>query len=206
MASKRKMRRVSPQHREAMERIHDRRAADLPINAQVAPITVDDPYGTETGEKIVVFRSLRDDPIGAMHARNQVDQAQYAAARHWQRCYEAVEISGAQAIDTTKEAVDGGRMAEPLSDHYSRAWDDLRKADKELGPDLCAIVRDVLGANMILLHVAAKRDLTTEWQILSIGRKFRRGLDILAVVFGYTSPPQGVDKTSGQVYAFRHTT
>src|SRR3972149_3352384 len=125
MASKRKMRRVSPQHRAAIELIHDRRGMDLPINAQVAPIPVDDPYGTETGEKIVVFRSLRDDPIGAMHARNQVDQAQYAAARHWQRCYEAGEISGAQAIDTTKEGGVRGRLAEPLGGHFRRAGEGL---------------------------------------------------------------------------------
>src|SRR3972149_5789289 len=135
MASKRKMRRVSPQHRAAIELIHDRRGMDLPINAQVAPIPVDDPYGTETGEKIVVFRSLRDDPIGAMHARNQVDQAQYAAARHWQRGYEAVEISGARAIDTTREAVDGGIMREPFTEGMRRAASDLARAGRALGKE-----------------------------------------------------------------------
>src|SRR3972149_5164341 len=111
MASKRKMRRVSPQHRAAIERIHDRRAMDLPINAQVAPITVDDPYGTETGEKIVVFRSLRDDPVGAMPNRGQIREWQYTAARHWQKLHAVAGIGGVRGFDTTRDAVDGGQIA-----------------------------------------------------------------------------------------------
>lgn len=184
MASKRRMRRVSATHRTAIERVHDRRSQDLPINSVVAPLIVDDPEG----DKIVVLRSLRDDPIGAMHARGQVDEAQYAAARHWQRCYEAVEISGAQAIDTTKEAVDGGRMPEMLTDQYSKAYRDLVIAGKKLGLEGEAIVRDVLGRGMPLLHAAAARKLTTERELIYFGGRFRECLNTLALVFGYAMP------------------
>lgn len=185
MASKRKMRRVSARHRAAVEVLHNRLCLDLPINAQVAPMTIDDPYGLERGEKIVVLRSLRDDPIGAMHARGQVDEAQFAAARHWQRCYEAVEISGAQAVDPTKEAVDGGRMPELLTDHYSRAYGDLVGAGERLGQEGESIVRDVLGRGMPLLHAAAARGLTTQREMIYFGGRFRECLDTLALVFGY---------------------
>ena len=191
MASKRKMRRVSVPHRQAMERVHDRRSQDLLINAMVAPITVDDPHGIEVGEKIVVLRSLRDDPVGAMQARGQVDQAQFAAARHWQRCYEAVEISGARAIDFTKEAVDGGRLPEMLTDQYSKALADMRKASRALGQEGEAIIRDILGRCMPLLHAAASRNLTSELELKYLGRRFRECLDTLSLVFGYSMPPRG---------------
>lgn len=181
------MRRVSVQHRAVIEKIHDRRSQDLPINAIVAPLIVKDPEG----DNIVVMRSLRDDPIGAMHARGQVDEAQYAAARHWQRCYEAVEISGARAIDPTKEAVDGGRMREMLSDQYSKAYRDLVDAGRKLGQEGEMIVRDVLGRCMPLLHAAASRKLTTEREMIYFGGRFRECLDTLALVFGYTMAPRG---------------
>lgn len=191
MASRRKMRRVSASQAAAAQRIHDRRSQDLPINSIVAPITVDDPHGLECGEKIVVFRSLRNDPVAAMHARGQVDEAQYAAARHWQRCYEAVELSGARAIDTTKEAVDGGRLADPLSDQWSKANGDLTKAGRALGMEGEAIIRDVLGRAMPLLHAAAARNLTSERDLIYIGRRFKESLDTLALVFGYAMPSRG---------------
>ena len=40
-------------------RVHDRRSKDLPRNAEVAAVEVDDPLGLEPGEKIVTLRSLR---------------------------------------------------------------------------------------------------------------------------------------------------
>jgi hypothetical protein len=198
MASKRKMRRVSPQHRAAIERIHDRRAQDLPINALVAPVTVDDPYGDETGEKIVVFRSLRDDPIGAMHARKQVEEWQYAAARHWQKLHAIAGIGGARAIDTTREAVDGGQIASTtISDAQCRALAELSKASRALGLEGDSIVRDVLARGMPLLHAAAARFLSSEKELIYFGRRFRESLDTLSVVFGFAPSTQPLDKGTG---------
>ena len=34
-------------------KVHDRRAQDLPLNAEVAAVEVDDPLALEPGEKIV---------------------------------------------------------------------------------------------------------------------------------------------------------
>jgi len=39
-----------------------------------------------------VIVNLREDPIGRMHARRQVDEAQYNAARAYQRLYDAATL------------------------------------------------------------------------------------------------------------------
>ena len=94
-------------------RLHDRRATDLPINAKVAGTVADDPY--EPGAKITVLRSLRDDPLAAMHNAKQIDQAQFIAGRHWQRAFELTSVGGVRAVDLTRERVDGGGIPQPRS-------------------------------------------------------------------------------------------
>jgi hypothetical protein len=166
--------------------IHDRRATDLLQNAVVAPITVDDPHALNPGDKIVVMRSLRDDPLGAMHASNQIDEAQYMAGRHWQKAFELSEVGGAKAIDPTREAVDGGQIAQSsITDSQRRAFADLIKASRALGMEGEAIVRDILGRHMTVALTAAKRGLHGERERLYIGRRFREALETLAQTFGY---------------------
>src|ERR1700752_1055463 len=106
---------------------HDRRATDLPYNAQVASAVADDPY--EPGSKLTVLRSLRDDPLAAMHNAKQIDQAQFIAGRHWQRAFELTSVGGVRAVDLTRERVDGGGIPQPtLSDTQLRAFGDLKRA------------------------------------------------------------------------------
>ena len=87
---------------------HDRRSQDLPINAQVATIAVDDPLALEPGEKIITFRSIRNDPLGRLHAHRQIDDTQYRSGRAFQGDWEKAE-RGPRAMDTTREYVDGGQ-------------------------------------------------------------------------------------------------
>jgi hypothetical protein len=47
-----------------------------PFNGEIADRTVPDPYPT-TGGKIVATTSPRDDPLGRLYARRQIDEAQY---------------------------------------------------------------------------------------------------------------------------------
>ena len=56
---------------------HDRRSRDLPRNAEVAAVEVDDPLGLEPGDKIVTLRSIRNDPLARLHTHRQIDEAQY---------------------------------------------------------------------------------------------------------------------------------
>jgi hypothetical protein len=52
------------------------RRAEHPFNGDTATRLVTDPYST-TGGKIAVTASLRDDPLGKLYARRQIDDAQY---------------------------------------------------------------------------------------------------------------------------------
>jgi hypothetical protein len=58
------------------------RRAEHPFNGDTATRLVTDPYST-TGGKIAVTASLRDDPLGKLYARRQIDDAQYRLAKDW---------------------------------------------------------------------------------------------------------------------------
>ena len=82
------MPRVKRKKSHTSARIHDRRAQDLPLNAEVAEIEVDDPLALDPGEKIVTLRSIRNDPLGRLHSHHQIDEAQYQAGRAFQDDWE----------------------------------------------------------------------------------------------------------------------
>jgi hypothetical protein len=168
----------------------DRRATDLPHNAEVADTGVKDPYD---GQPIVVVRSVRDDPVGKMGARGQIDEAQLAAARHWQRDYENSEIGGIRASDTTREPVDGGgAFPEPITDTTRRAVKSLTYTARKLGQEGDALIRHVLGQGMSIEVAAAARGMSGNHEIRYLGRRFRECLETLAVLYGYASKPKPV--------------
>jgi hypothetical protein len=162
---------------------YDRRATDLLRNAVVAPVVVDDPY--ERGAKVTVLRSLRDDPLGRMHARHQVDDAQEKAGRRWQGFYETAEGRGAGAIDPTKEAVDGGRFEEPFTDEKKEAALQLNYAARILGMLGESVLRDVLANRMFPEEVAIARGHTSQRAIDHYSWLFRQSLEALAIAYGF---------------------
>ena len=165
--------------------IHDRRATEL-THRDVAPIDVPDPF--EKGAEIRVLRSLRDDPLAALHAANQIDHVQYLAGRHWQKAYELAEIGGARAIDYSSPKVDGGQIAQAVvSDTQAMAMRDLAKAHKSLGDYGSSVVYDVLACHLTIKESAHRRMMTREREVLFIGGRFRECLDTLAEVFGYST-------------------
>lgn len=165
------------------DKIYDRLTADLPINSQVAPAIVDDPL--EKGAKLRVVRSVRDDPLAGMHARNQIDDAQLAAGRLWQRYHEDSEIGGARAIDFTKEAVDGGRFKEPDITRQSKALAELKRAHAVLQEYGQSIFYDVLVRRMTITQIAASRSITSGRQISSLMERFRSDLDSVGKLWGF---------------------
>jgi hypothetical protein len=165
--------------------VHDRTSRDLLRNAQVAPVEVDDPY--EEGAKIVVLRSTRHDPLADMKAKGQIDDCDYIAGRHWQAAWENAEIGGVRAIDPTREAVDGGRMPELLTDTQRRAVQDLKAAREALGREGHQLICDVLGAGMSITQAACHRGLSSEADRKYIGKRFRECLSTLAIRFGYAN-------------------
>ena len=100
-------------HRSA--KVHDRKAQDLPLNAEVAEVEVDDPLALEPGEKIVTLRSIRNDPLARLHSHHQIDEAQFRGGRAFQDDWEKAE-RGPQALDPTREYVDASPSREPITE------------------------------------------------------------------------------------------
>jgi hypothetical protein len=147
-------------------------------------IEVDDPY--EAGAKIVAERNIKNDPLGNLHARHQIDEAQYHAGRAFQYDFETAE-RGPQAIDPSKEAVDGGRMPEPITEAMRKAVARLNRVHGIMGQSGASIAHDVLIARMSLDKVAAKREMKTELEKKYLGRRLRECLDDMALVYGFAS-------------------
>lgn len=163
--------------------VADRRSTDLLRNAQVSAMEVDDPF--EPGAKILAFRSLRDDPLGRLHDRRQIDEAQYSAGRAYQRDFETAE-RGPRAIDPSKEAVDGGRVPEPLTEQQRKAALRLKACADELGVHGRKLIQDFLIQGMTMEQVAQVRGLTpSKFTLEYYGRRVRECLDSLAIVYNF---------------------
>ena len=167
-------------------KIHDRRSHDLPRNAEVVSVEVDDPLGLEPGEKIVALRSIRNDPLGRLHSHHQIDDAQYRGGRAFQNDWERAE-RGPQAVDPSREYVDGAQRREAITDGQRKAVLRLNRAERELGADGSALVHDVLVHGMTMDQVGQRRGLTTQRWRDYFARRFAECLDRLALVYGFAT-------------------
>lgn len=179
---------------------HDRRTTDLVLGAQVAPIEVDDPYGEGSDDKLVVMRSTRDDPLAKLHSRSQIDEAQYHGGRAFQSDWEKAE-RGPKAIDPAKEAVDGGLLAEPITEGQRNATLRLNRAMRELGADGSAITQEFLVHRLTAEQIGLRRGLTSERWAKYFGNRIRECLDRLAIIYGFATEAvhrrrDGLDRTS----------
>lgn len=169
-------------------KIHDRRATDTLSAGQYAPMEVEDPMGLEPGDKIVVTRQLRGDPLARLHTHHQIDEAQYHAGRCYQHDWEIAE-RGARAIDPTKEAVDGGRMPEPITDSQAKARKRLKEVRVHLGLRLHAVAHAVLVDGMTMEKLVGGPE-PTQSALKMQGNLFRASLDELAIFYGLADCPQ----------------
>lgn len=166
-------------------KVHDRLAAELPTNAVVAMVEVDDPF--EAGGRITVLRSVRDDPLARLRHRNHIDEAQYSAGRAWQADYEAAEVGGVKAMDTTKEPVDGRRLPEMLTERQQKAMRRIARDDAALGQEGAILVRRVLVQAMTFEMIGAERGDIGQFMIKYLGKRFREALETLARVRGFAA-------------------
>jgi len=167
-------------------RVHDRRSKDLPYNAEVAAIEVDDPLALEAGEKIVALRSIRNDPLGRLHSHRQIDDIQFRSGRAFQGDWERAD-RGPRAVDPSREYVDGGTKREPITEGQRRAAVRLNRIERELGADGSTLVHEVLIMGMTMEQVGQRRGLRTQrWQDY-FSRRFRECLDRLAFVYGFAT-------------------
>jgi hypothetical protein len=178
-----------------LAKIHDRRSRDLPRNAQVVSVEVDDPLGLEPGDKIVALRSIRNDPLGRLHSHRQIDDAQYRGGRAFQNDWERAE-RGPQAVDPTREYVDGAQMREPITEGQRRAVLRLNRAERELGADGSALVHDILVQGMSMEQVGQRRGLRSQRWNDYFSRRFRECLDRLALIYGFATEKRPDDRAT----------
>jgi hypothetical protein len=167
-------------------KLHDRRSRDLPRNAEVAAVEVDDPLALEPGEKIVTLRSIRNDLLGRLHSHRQIDEAQYQGGRAFQGDWEKAE-RGPQAVDPTREYVDGARSREPITEGQRKAVLRLNRAERELGADGAALVHEALILGMTMEQIAQRRALRSQRWLDYFARRFRECLDRLALLYGFAT-------------------
>ncbi|MGT2435047.1 hypothetical protein ACU4GH_03330 [Bradyrhizobium betae] len=166
--------------------IYDRRSREVPFNAEVAEVEVDNPLALDPGEKIVAIRSVRSDPLGRLHAHHQIDEAQYRGGRAFQNDWETAE-RGPQAVDPTREYVDGARSREPVTESQRQAVLRLNRVERELGTDGAALVHDVLVLGLTMDQIGQRRAVRTQRWNDYFARRFRECLDRLAQVYGFAT-------------------
>ncbi|MBK3666828.1 hypothetical protein JJE66_37175 [Bradyrhizobium diazoefficiens] len=164
--------------------LHDRRSRDLPFNAELAEVEVDNPLALDLDEKIVAMRSIRNDPLGRLHAHHQIDEAQYRGGRAYQSDWERAE-RGPQAVDPTREYVDGTGSREPVTESQRQAVLRLNRVERELGTDGAALVHDVLVLGLTMDQIGLRRAVRTQRWNDYFARRFRECLDRLALIYGF---------------------
>jgi len=166
--------------------VHDRRAQDLPRNAEVASVEIDDPLALELGEKIVAIRSIRNDPLARLHSHRQIDGAQYRGGRAFQDDWEKAE-RGPRAVDPTREYVDGGQAREPITERQRRAVLRLNRVEHELGADGVVLVHEVLVLGLTMEQIGQRRGLRGQRWMDYFSKRLRECLDRLAQTYGFAT-------------------
>lgn len=169
-----------------LAKLHDRRSRDLPFNAVVAEIEVDNPLALDPDERIVAMRSIRNDPLGRLHSHHQIDQAQYRGGRAYQNDWERAE-RGPKGVDPTREYVDGAGSREPVTESQRQAVLRLGRIERELGTDGAALVHDVLVLGLTMDQIGLRRAVRTQRWNDYFARRFRECLDRLALVYGFAT-------------------
>lgn len=170
-----------PRPKHEKPKLYDRTVAGVP---DAYTVIVDDPY--EHGAKQTMTASLRDDPLGRLFIRNQIDKAQFDAGRDMQGLYERAQIGGVKAMDPTKEPVDGGgAIPEMIGDIQMRAVKRIAQLEKTLGNEGTALIRQFLACRMFVDQIAEQRGLTSQRDKDYLGKRIRECLETLAIELGH---------------------
>lgn len=161
---------------------------EVSSKARCITVEVDDPYFNAAHaegaggnrKKIHAAYNMMESPIAYMIAKGQVNQGQGEAGLHFRRIFEAAGGAGAQAMDYTKEPVDGGMIADPITERQWQAGQELREAHAMLGQLGYDLVRDVCGRGCFI------KDLyPTKWQQTKAGKNLQNCLTTLSHHWGY---------------------
>ena len=144
----------------------------------------------------MALRSIRNDPVARLHSRGQINEAQYRGGRAFQNDWERAE-RGPQAVDPTREYVDGVQAREPITEGQRKAALRLNRIERELGADGSALVHNVLVDGMTMEQVGQRRGLVTQRWKDYFSKRFRECLDRLALIYGFaTAQPVRKGRTS----------
>jgi hypothetical protein len=109
---------------------------------------------------MTVIRALRDDPVGRMHSRHQIDQAQYSAARAYQELVDISTIGAVRSVDLSRTKVSGTLAGDPLTPGRQRAMARLRVAEQRVanrfGLEGLGLTRAVLSDRQSVEQTARK--------------------------------------------------
>lgn len=167
---------------------------------ELQPAFVDNPYWRPDLEgeaavprKIRAAVNVRESAVGTLAARKLIDDAQAEAAVRFRRHWEATGGAGAQAIDYSRDKVDGGMIADPIDLNQMRAAKHLAEAEHVLGTRNYELVRSVCGEGKAMTEIyAEKRDRLTATDNL------RASLDDLARIWGIAVKASGKPNTKHQ--------
>jgi hypothetical protein len=81
---------------------------------------------------VTVITALRDDALGRMYARRQIDQPQYLAGRAYQETADQATVGSIRSIDFSKTLVSGGALPDILTDSRKRAMKRLRQVEERV--------------------------------------------------------------------------
>lgn len=118
---------------------------------------VDDPY--EPGAKITVPANVCADFVLRMHSRGELDEGQYLTAELIRRTLDRAGERGAQAVDPTREPVDGSPIRKDVASTALVALKKLAEWQRLLGFYGWRVVRGIVsdGLNGTLIAFASGR-------------------------------------------------
>src|SRR6516165_1991915 len=175
------------------------RAGNLDVEARLEPVRRRDgslsegaPAWTPPERPVLTaIVNLREDPIGRMHARRQVDEAQYSAARAYQQLYDRATIGTLSPADPSRIRVDGGKAPDPISAVRMAAATRLRSVEGTLkdwhGHAGLSLTRRVLTGGKSVDKAARDFGANSEREARFWGLLFRKCLDVLAKALGFAS-------------------
>jgi hypothetical protein len=175
------------------------RAGNLDVEARLEPVRRRDGTLSEGAPAwtpperptLTAIVNLRDDAIGRMHARRQVDGAQYNAARAYQRLYDTATIGNLSPADPSRIRVDGGKAPDPISAARMAAATRLRSVEATLsdwhGYAGLSLTRSVLTGGKSVEKTARDLGANSDRELRSWAWLFRKCLDVLARALGFAN-------------------
>jgi len=152
--------------------------------------------------RITVVQSLKNDPLGHMRARRQIDKAQYQAGRDYQTLHTKACSGHVTSLDPTRTFTNFNGHSGTVTDDQRRCAELLRivhiAVAKYAGHDALMLMRDVLAECMTIERAVRHRfgvstvDDIARREMKHWGWLFRRTLDVAAFKLGHASSPRKI--------------